>query len=87
MSLYPSDPQAALADLAESYGCAVPTGGQWFLHGPGGKLLARTKAAGTSASTPESSAAPASDGDEELLEDAHELLDMIANVPADIAIV
>ena len=37
--LRPSDPQAALADLAESYGCVVPTGGQWFLHGPGGGLL------------------------------------------------
>ena len=85
--LRPSDPQAALADLSESYGCAIPAGGQWFLHGPDGMLLARGNAAGASASTSAPSAVPAPDDDEETLEDAHELLDTIANAPADIAIV
>eukprot|EP00937_MAST-01D_sp_MAST-1D-sp2_P000331 g331.t1 len=66
MSLHPDDPQAALAGLAESYGCDVPPGGRWFLRRPGGELLAPTP---TEA------------------EDAHTLLDTLANAPADIAIV
>ena len=85
--LRPSHPQAALADLSEIYGCEIPAGGQWFLHGPDGTLLKRGNAAGASASTSAPSAVPAPVDDEETLEDAHELLDTIANAPADIAIV
>ena len=73
MSLDPSDPQTALADLERYYGCTAPPDGQWYLHSPNGKPLRRADPSGT-------------DGDE-TLKDAHDLLDMIANAPADIAIV
>ena len=73
MSLDPSDLQTALADLERYYGCTAPPGGQWYLHSPSGKPLRRTDL-------------PCTGGDE-TLKDAHDLLDMIANAPADIAIV
>ena len=68
MSLDPSDPQTALADLERYYGCTAPPDGQWYLHSPNGKPLGRADPSGT-------------DGDE-TLKDAHDLLDMIANAPS-----
>ena len=87
MSLYPSDPEAALADLGRHYGCAVPPGGQWYLHSPDGKLLKRAESPDASASTSGSSAAQEPADGDETLKDAHILLDTLANAPADIAIV
>ena len=73
MSLDPSDPQTALADLERYYGCTAPPDGQWYLHSPNGKPLRLADSSGAD--------------DDETLKDAHVLLDMIANAPADIAIV
>ena len=87
MSLYPSDPQAALADLGRHYGCSGPPGGQWYLRSPNGKLFRRADSSSASASAPGSSAVPEPADDDETLMDAHALLDALANAPADIAIV